>query len=110
MIEKIRKAIEDDIVLSLKIDSENGDNDGISEEEFLTACKLAEKTGIDIIQVTGFKWIYERPKNSPFYFEAEFILNNSNIQYIGLSRALLCEPDLIIRWKNGDKKKCVIVA
>ena len=71
IIKKIRKAIGDDIVLSIKIDSENDENDGISEEGFLTACKLAEKAGIDMIQVSGFKWTRERPKNGPYYFEAE---------------------------------------
>ena len=43
------------------IDSENDENDGISEEGFLTVCKLAEKAGIDMIQVSGFKWTRERP-------------------------------------------------
>jgi 2,4-dienoyl-CoA reductase-like NADH-dependent reductase (Old Yellow Enzyme family) len=86
-----------------------------------------------MIQVSGFKWTRERPKNGPYYFEAakklaevvnipvlliggiksydeaEYILNNSNIEYIGLSRGLLCEPDLVKKWKNGDKikAKCV---
>ena len=134
IIKKIRKAIGDDIVLSVKIDSENDENDGITEEGFLTACKLAEKAGIDMIQVSGFKWTRERPKNGPYYFEAakklaevvkipvlliggiksydeaEYILNNSNIEYIGLSRALLCEPDLVKKWKNGDKKKANCVS
>ena len=87
-----------------------------------------------MIQVSGFKWTRERPKNGPYYFEAakklaevvkipvlliggiksydeaEYILNNSNIEYIGLSRALLCEPDLVKRWKNGDKKKAKCVS
>jgi 2,4-dienoyl-CoA reductase-like NADH-dependent reductase (Old Yellow Enzyme family) len=66
-----------------------------------------------MIQVTGFKWTREKPKNGPYYFEAakklaeivkipvlliggiksydeaEYVLNNSNIEYIALSRALL---------------------
>ena len=28
------------------------------------------------------------------------VLNNSNIQYIGICRAILSEPDIIIKWKN----------
>ena len=43
IIEKIRKEIGNDIVLSVKIDSENDENGGITEQGFLTACKLAEK-------------------------------------------------------------------
>ena len=70
IIEKIRKEIGNDIVLSVKIDSENDENGGITEQGFLTACKLAEKAGVDMIQVTGFKWTREKPKNGPYYFEA----------------------------------------
>jgi len=34
---------------------------------------------------------------------------NSNIQYIGICRALLSEPDLLIKWKNCEDKtsQCV---
>ena len=32
-------------------------------------------------------------------------LNKSNIQYIGISRALLSEPDILIKWKNCVKIK-----
>jgi len=32
-------------------------------------------------------------------------LNKSNIQYIGISRALLSEPDIIVKWKNCENKK-----
>ena len=68
IIEKIRKEIGNDIVLSVKIDSENDENGGITEQGFLTACKLAEKAGVDMIQVTGFKWTREKPKNGSLLF------------------------------------------
>ena len=134
IIEKIRKAIGNDIILSLKIDREKAGNEGISEQGFLTACKLAEKAGIDIIQVSGFKWVKEKPKNGPYYFDAakklaeivnipvllvggirtldqiDFILNNSKIQYVVLSRPLICEPDIVKKWKNGDNKKSKCVS
>ena len=32
-------------------------------------------------------------------------LNKSNIQYIGMARALLSEPDILIKWKNCENKK-----
>ena len=32
-------------------------------------------------------------------------LNKSNIQYIGICRALLSEPDIIVKWKNCENKK-----
>ena len=39
----------------------------------------------------------------------ENILNDSNIQYFGFGRPLLCEPDLIKKWENGErtKSKCI---
>ena len=50
------------------IDSENDENDGISEEGFLTVCKLAEKAGIDMIQVSGFKWNQRKTKKWTILF------------------------------------------
>ena len=58
IIEKIRKAIGNDIILSLKIDSENAGNEGISEQGFLTACKLAEKQVLilfKLVDLNGLK-------------------------------------------------------
>ena len=87
-----------------------------------------------MIQVTGFKWTREKPKNGPYYFEAakklaeivnipvlivggvrsiddaEYILNNSKIEYIALSRPLICEPDIVKKWKNGESKKSKCVS
>ena len=37
-------------------------------------------------------------------------LNNSNIQYIGICRAILSEPDIIIKWKNCEDKKSQCVS
>ena len=37
------------------------------------------------------------------------VLNETNIEYMSLSRPLICEPDLIKRWIDGDKSpsRCV---
>ena len=48
-IKKVREAVGNDIILSLKIDSENDEKNGITEQGFLTACKLGEKAGLDLI-------------------------------------------------------------
>ena len=37
--------------------------------------------------------------------ELNDILNKSNIQYFGIVRPLICEYDIIKRWKNGETKK-----
>lgn len=39
----------------------------------------------------------------------EYILNSTEIEFFSLARPLLCEPNLINRWKSGntDKAKCI---
>jgi hypothetical protein len=81
-----------------------------------------------MIDVTGMKW--KKVKESKLvYFDigksladtfkipilvtggvkdlnvANEALNKSNIQYIGISRALLSEPDIVVKWKNCENKK-----
>ena len=132
IIEKIREKVGKDYIVILKINSEDDDPNGITPEGFLTACKLAVKAGIDMIDVTGMKW--KKVKESKVvYFDigktladtfkipilvtggvkdlnvANEALNKSNIQYIGISRALLSEPDILVKWKNCENKisQCV---
>ncbi len=128
IIQKIRKKVGNEYILILKINSEDDDPNGITPEGFITACKMAEEAGIDMIDITGMKW-KKNKENKLVYFDvgkklAEILkipiiitggakdlnvindaLNNSNIQYIGICRAILTEPDIIIRWKNCDDKK-----
>ena len=128
IIQKIRKKVGNEYILILKINSEDDDPNGITPEGFLTACKMAEEAGIDMIDITGMKW-KKNKENKLVYFDvgkklAEILkipiiitggakdlnvindaLNNSNIQYIGICRAILSEPDILIRWKNCDDKK-----
>lgn len=94
---------------------------------------MAEKAGIDMIDVTGMKWKRNK-ENKLVYFEigkiladilkipilviwgikdlnvANDALNNSNIQYIGICRAILSEPDILIKWKNCEDKKSQCVS
>ena len=131
MIKKIRKEVGNNFIISIKLNCNDGIENGISENGFLKVCKLIEKAGADIIQVSGI--FINKPNGSPYFFEeakklSEFInipvsliggirefdimedmLNNSNIQYFGFGRPLLCQPDLIKKWENGDrsKAKCI---
>ena len=130
IIQNIRKAVGNDFIIIVKINTEDGNENGISEQGFLTACKLAEKAGADIIEVSGTNFkkgkppvFYEISKKLAEYINIpvillgeirdldtiDFVLNNSKIEYIGLARPLLCEPDIVKRWKNGkkDKSKCI---
>ena len=133
IIKKIREKIGNEYIILLKLNSEDDDPNGITFEGFMTACKMAEQAGVDMIEVTGMKWKKNR-ENKLIYFEAGKILadtlkipvlvtggiknmnvandalNNSNIQYIGICRAFLSEPDILTKWKNCDDKKSQCVS
>ena len=68
IIEKVRTKVGNDYIIGLKINSEDSDKDGITEEGFIQICQLAEKEGVDYIQVSGMKWITEKIKR-PLYEE-----------------------------------------
>ena len=57
--------------------------------------KLAEKIKIPVMLTAGARNVDE----------LNDILNKSNIQYFGIVRPLICEYDIIKRWKNGETKK-----
>ena len=133
IIKKIREKIEDEYIILLKLNSEDDDPNGITPEGFITACKMAEQAGVDMIEVTGMKWKKNR-ENKLVYFDmgktladilkipvlvtggvknlnvANDALNNSNIQYIGICRAFLSEPDILVKWKNCEDKKSQCVS
>jgi 2,4-dienoyl-CoA reductase-like NADH-dependent reductase (Old Yellow Enzyme family) len=133
IIKKIREKMGNEYIILLKLNSEDDDPNGITFEGFMTACKMAEQAGVDMIEVTGMKWKKNR-ENKLVYFEAGKILadtlkipvlvtggiknmnvandalNNSNIQYIGICRAFLSEPDILTKWKNCDDKKSQCVS
>ena len=69
----MRARIGNEYIIILKINSEDNDPNGITPEGFLTAFKLAEKAGVDMIDVTGMKWKKNR-ENKIVYFETGKLL------------------------------------
>lgn len=70
------------------------------EGYFLEYAKvISNDINIPIITVGGFKNIDS----------IENILEETNIDYFALSRPLLAEPNLIKRWKDGDRKSAICV-
>ena len=128
IIDKVREKVGKDYIVGLKINSEDCDENGITKESFIKTCLMAEKAGVDYIQVSGMTWLRGKTKR-PLYSEigaeladkikipviiiggirtieeANEILNKSHIQYIGIARPLICEFDLIKKWKEGVTKK-----
>ena len=118
IIKRIREVIGNDMIISIKIDSED-ENNGFTEEDFLSAGKILEEAGIDIISVSGSNPIkngellfYERTKKLAEilkipvvciggiknYENVDYILKNSKIEYVAMARALLKDPELVSKW------------
>ena len=119
IVKKIREAIGNDMIISAKIDSAD-EQFGFTESGFLTLGKALEKAGLDLIEISGPNPI--RTGEDPYFYndtkklaeiinipviciggikkyeQADFILKNSKIEYIAMSRELLKQPDIVKKW------------
>ena len=119
IVKKIREAVGNDMIISAKIDAPDKDNE-ITESGFITTGKLLEEAGLDLMEVSGPNPI--RQGEDPFFYndtkkiaeilkipviciggikkyeQADYILKNSNIEYIAMSRELLKQPDIVKKW------------
>jgi len=107
------------MIIAAKIDSKDEEN-GYTESEILTVAKNLEEAGLDLIEISGPNGI--RNAEHPYFYDetkkiaekikipvicvggikkyqqADYILKNSKIQYIGLARELLKQPDIVKKW------------
>ena len=119
IVKKIREAIGNDMIISAKIDSVD-EQFGFTESGFLTLGKALEKAGLDLIEISGPNPI--RTGEDPYFYndtkklaeiinipviciggikkyeQVDFILKNSKIEYIAMSRELLKQPDIVKKW------------
>ena len=119
IVKKIREAIGDDMIISAKIDNVD-EQFGFTESGFLTLGKALEKAGLDLIEISGPNPI--RTGEDPYFYndtkklaeiinipviciggikkyeQVDFILKNSKIEYIAMSRELLKQPDIVKKW------------
>ena len=121
IVKKIREAVGNDMIIFAKIDGVDKEF-GFTESGFLTAGKMLEEVGVDLIEVSGANpikqgdiFFYNDTKklaekvNIPVtciggiktYEHADYVLKNSKIEYVALSRTLLKEPDLIKKWPRN---------
>ena len=127
----MREAVGNDFALLVKINCSDFVPGGLDEEDFLTTCVLLDQAGIDAIEVSGN--FTSRPNVRPGVNEGYFraaarrlkgrvraavilvgglrspemlhsIINDDGIDYVALSRPLICEPDLVQRWQRGDMR------
>jgi 2,4-dienoyl-CoA reductase-like NADH-dependent reductase (Old Yellow Enzyme family) len=126
--ETIREAVGAHFPVWVKINVNDGFDQGVSLEDCLYAGRELSKRGIDAIEISG-DWI-ERPENSGPFFKNEAqalaaetgaaiiltggnrdfqnmteILNGADIAYFGLARPLMNEPGLINRFRDSVKER-----
>ena len=118
IVKKVREAIGNDMIISAKIDSPDEEN-GYTEKGYLNLGKSLEEVGIDLIEISGPNGIrneelyfYEPTKkiaetlNIPVicmggiktFEHADYILKNSKIEYISMSRQLMKQPYTVKNW------------
>ena len=106
------------MIISAKIDCVDEEM-GFTETGFLTAGKCLEEAGVDLFEVTeanplrkGDMYFYNDTKKLAetikvpvtciggikTYEHADYIIKNSKIEYIGMSRTLLAKSDLVKQW------------
>ena len=125
-----------DIHVSIKINSDDFMPRGLSKEQSMKICKELILAGIDSIEVSGngtsvagikagvneayfkdFAIELAQSDNANIILvgghrsidNMEKILNKSNIKCLSMSRPLIREPNLLNRWRSGDKSpsKCI---
>jgi 2,4-dienoyl-CoA reductase-like NADH-dependent reductase (Old Yellow Enzyme family) len=124
--EVIRKSVGNDFPVWIKINVTDGFEIGVPFEDVLYLCKELTKRGIDAIEISGAWGKFTQGSTSFFKKEAEKIaatntakiimtggnkdfkemteiLNNTEIEYFGMARPLVKEPDLINRFEREYK-------
>lgn len=133
LYEAVRNAVGEDFAIGVKINSEEEINDYSNYDAMLELCNELDKRGIDLIEVSGtvpsrtkkmneeesyFRNFAEKLNvnamivltgGNKSFKNLEKLVNETEIDLIGLSRPLIAEMDLISKWKNdGDYvAKCV---
>lgn len=114
---KIRQNVGDQYPIFIKVQCKDGYPNGVSQEDCIYLCEKLSKIGIDAIEVSGnfqdydqdtayFKDIADEiafKTQTPVivtggnrnYKAMEYMLNSSSIDYVGIARPLIKNPNLI---------------
>lgn len=124
-VEAARREVGPTFPLMVKLNSSDGAGGGLTEDESLQAAKLLVRSGADAVEASGvWRACATREFGGEPYFGAyarrlarevdvpvvltggnrrfdvmERMAGEDGIAAFGLSRPLLCEPDLVARWK-----------
>ncbi len=136
LYDAIRNAVGEDFIVGIKINSEEKVGDYENHEDMLELCKILDEKGIDFIEVSGA--MPSRPKittdkesffkdfskklsstvncttmltgGNKTFENIENVLNDSDVDIIGISRPLISEIDLIEKWEEDSKYKAKCVS
>ncbi len=131
----VRNEVGVDFPIGIKINSEERISDDSNHQAMLELCEKLDNLGIDMIEVSGFapSRTKVRLENESYFAgfasklrqvvncpvmltggnktlgNIEQVLNDSDIDIIGISRPLVSEPDLVTKWKsdNSYASRCV---
>lgn len=135
LYEAVRSAVGPQFPIAIKLNSEEQIGDDSNHQAMLELCQKLEQLGIDMIEVSGCAPSRNkiRPENESYFLNFatklktvvktpvvltggnktfghfDSILNEQDVDYIGLSRPLVSEPNLAAVWQNdnGYKSRCV---
>ncbi len=131
----IRNAVGNDFKIGIKVNSEEKVGDHSNHDLVLDLCTQLDKAGIDLIEVSGTNPSRTKATNpNGTYFidfakkltaavncttmitggnksfnDIEKMLNETNVDIVGLSRPLIAETDLVQKWEkdNTHVAKCI---
>lgn len=134
VFKKIKENVTQDFNVLIKINCSDFEENGADFEDCRYTCKELSKLSIDAIEISGGGKLWrENINEEAIYFEyaaniseeidtpiilvglnrdpynMEKIINISNIKLLSLSRPLVREPDLPLKWKKFglEKAKCI---
>ncbi len=131
----VRAKVGADFKIGIKVNSEEEVGDFSNHDDILELCKVLDEKGIDLIEVSGtapsrtkitvdnesfFKEFAKKLSatvncttmltgGNKTFSNIEKVLNEVDVDIIGISRPLVSEIDLIEKWKNDSnhKARCV---
>lgn len=124
----IRQAVGEDFQIWIKVQSQDKFEGGVTNDDCLYLCTELAHRGIDAIEISGnfsdfrgntayFRDIADkiaRATSVPIivtggnrdYEEMEKMINETGIEYVGMARPLISQPDLINRFFQEHTGKC----
>lgn len=123
--EAVRRAVGENFSVWIKVQSQDNFDQGVTHEDCLYICRELGKRGIDAIEISGnftdfkmntayFREIADKVATETtvpvivtggnrIYEEMEKMINETRIDYVGMARPLISQPDLIHRFAEKYK-------